>query len=141
MNLNKAIPFAAVTFVIASVASMGLPGFSGFVAELQVLIGAWHAFPPLAVLAGVGILVGVAYTLRALLAAFFGEHEHAAAEGTLPDKAHSALERISIPERIGAVLLMGTALVIGLYPRLLLDLIVPSFDSPLFEGLRKAGGF
>ena len=39
------------------------------------------------------------------------------------------------------VLLIGTALVIGLYPRLLLDLIVPSFDSTLFEGLRKAGGF
>src|SRR6185295_3812479 len=32
MNLAKAMPFAAVTFVVASVASMGLPGFSGFVA-------------------------------------------------------------------------------------------------------------
>jgi hypothetical protein len=31
-------------------------------------------------------------------------------------------------------------LLIGLYPRLLLDLIVPSFTSPLFDGLRKAGG-
>src|ERR1022692_38480 len=49
MGLAKAIPFAAVTFVIASVASMGLPGFSGFVAELQVLIGAWKAYPTLAV--------------------------------------------------------------------------------------------
>ncbi len=55
MNLSKAMPFAAVTFTIASVASMGLPGFSGFVAELQVLIGAWQAFPTLAVVAGVGI--------------------------------------------------------------------------------------
>src|SRR3989440_1538946 len=54
MDLNKLMPFAAVTFVIASVASMGLPGFSGFVAELQVLIGAWRAFPTLAVLAGGG---------------------------------------------------------------------------------------
>ena len=65
------MPFAAVTFVIASVASMGLPGFSGFVAELQVLIGAWQAFPTLAVVAGLGILIGVAYTLRALQKAFF----------------------------------------------------------------------
>src|SRR5437867_9485855 len=73
MGLSKAIPFAAATFVIASVASMGLPGFSGFVAELQVLIGAWHTFPTMAVLAGAGILVGVAYTLRVLQKAFFGE--------------------------------------------------------------------
>ncbi len=62
MNLVKAIPFAAVTFVLASMASMGLPGFSGFIAELQVLVGAWHAFPTLAVICGVGIIVGVAYT-------------------------------------------------------------------------------
>src|SRR5882762_9361708 len=121
MNLSHLMTLAAITFTIAGVASMGLPGFSGFVAELQVLIGAWHAFPTLAVLAGAGILVGVAYTLRALLTAFFGEHEHAAAEGTGPENAHTDLEPISIPERIGAVLLMGTALLIGLYPRLLLD--------------------
>src|SRR5437764_9658071 len=61
MTLNKTIPFAAVTFVIASVASMGLPGFSGFVAELQVLIGAWQTYPTLAVIGGIGILIGVAY--------------------------------------------------------------------------------
>src|SRR5436309_2522315 len=73
MNLSHVLPFAGATFVIASVASMGLPGFSGFVAELQVLIGAWHTFPTMAVLAGAGILVGVAYTLRVLQKAFFGE--------------------------------------------------------------------
>ena len=66
MGLSQTMPFAAVTFVIAGAASMGLPGFSGFVAELQVLIGAWHAFPMIAVVVGVGILVGVAYTLRVL---------------------------------------------------------------------------
>ena len=38
----RALPFAAGTFAIASFASMGLPGFSGFVAELQVLVGAWR---------------------------------------------------------------------------------------------------
>ena len=71
MNLSKLMPFAAVTFTLASMASMGLPGFSGFVAELQVLIGAWQAFPTLAVVAGLGILIGVAYALRALQQAFF----------------------------------------------------------------------
>jgi NADH-quinone oxidoreductase subunit M len=66
MGLSKALPFAAVTFVIASMASMGLPGFSGFAAEFQVIIGAWKAFPTLAVLTGIGILIGVAYTLRVM---------------------------------------------------------------------------
>jgi NADH-quinone oxidoreductase subunit M len=58
----------------------------------------------------------------------------------VPDgHGHSELEPISVPERIGAVILMGTALLIGLYPRLLLDLIVPSLSSPLFEWLPKGG--
>src|SRR4051812_32041597 len=49
-SLSKALPFAAVTFVIAAAASMGLPGFSGFIAELQVLVGAWKTFPVLAII-------------------------------------------------------------------------------------------
>ena len=39
---------------------MGLPGFSGFVAELQVLAGSWRANPWWTAAAGVGIVVGVA---------------------------------------------------------------------------------
>jgi len=139
MNLSQALPFAAVTFVVASVASMGLPGFSGFVAELQVLIGAWRTFPTMAVLAGVGILVGVAYTLRVLQKAFFGQTTEELSAPSRRPSHEMELGPISIPERIGAVLLIGASLAIGLYPRLLLDLIEPSLNSPLFEGLRKAG--
>jgi NADH-quinone oxidoreductase subunit M len=137
MNLSRAIPFAAVVFTIASVASMGLPGFSGFVAELQVLIGAWQAFPTLAVLTGLGILVSVAYSLRALQSAFFREQEEEAA-AVAPD-GQRELEAITTPERIGAVILIGTSLLIGLWPRLLLDLIAPSFGLPYFHWL-SAGG-
>jgi len=150
MNLVKAMPFAAVTFVIAGAASMGLPGFSGFVSELQVLIGAWKAFPTLAVISGVGIVIGVAYTLRAMQKAFFGEAEKprtpvlipADEEGETasPGEHHQGMDAISVPERIGAVLLIGVSLFVGLYPRLLLDVIVPSFDSPLFDWLRTGGG-
>jgi len=78
LNLSRAIPFAAVIFTLAGMASMGLPGFSGFIAELQVLIGAWQASPTIAVIAGLGIVVGVAYTLRALQQAFFSGSGNAA---------------------------------------------------------------
>ena len=149
MKLVKAMPFAAVTFVIAGVASMGLPGFSGFVAELQVLIGAWQAFPTLAVISGVGIVIGVAYTLRAMQKAFFGEiHEPltpslSPSDGekvaARPGEGHHGMDSISIPERLGAVMLIGVSLLIGLYPQLLLDVIVPSFDSPLFDWLWRGG--
>src|ERR1700751_2570848 len=55
--LARLIPFAAVTFVLAFMASIGLPGFSGFIAELEVLVGSWRAFPWMAWIAGFGILV------------------------------------------------------------------------------------
>ena len=73
MHLGKRLPFAAWAFVIAGMASMGLPGFSGFVAELQVLVGAWIAKPWWTIAAGVGIVIGVAYTWRALQKAFFSD--------------------------------------------------------------------
>ncbi len=131
LGLAKAIPFAAVTFVLASVASMGLPGFSGFVAELKVLIGAWKAFPLYAGIAGVGIIIGVAYTLRVLVKAFFGAQPSAAG-----GHHGEAMAAITMPEKIGAVMLLATTLLIGIYPRLLLDLIIPSFDTPLMAPLK-----
>ena len=134
MGLARALPFAAVTFVLASVASMGLPGFSGFVAELQVLAGAWRAFPGLAILAGSGwwwesrIRCGCC-------------RKPSLVNRTVPRRITVLvhLSPITLAERLGAVLLLGTSLVIGLYPRLLLDLIVPSFNTALFDGMRKAG--
>jgi len=140
MRLSKALPFAAVTFVIAGLASMGMPGFSGFVAEFQVLIGAWKAWPTFAVLAGVGILVGVVYTLRVVGKAFFSETTDAdGGVSRYKGGEHHDLEPITIPERIGTALLIATTLLIGLYPRLLLDLIVPALSSPLMENALKGG--
>ncbi|MCO5053936.1 MAG: NADH-quinone oxidoreductase subunit M [Verrucomicrobiae bacterium] len=145
LRLSRVMPFAATTFVIAGVASMGLPGFSGFVAELQVIIGAWQLYPTLVIIVGVGILMGVAYTWRAMQKAFFGEAEARSSNSSHSSEAKigdgvEAVPPISIPERIGAVLLIGASLVVGLYPKVLLRVIVPSFDSPLFDWLRKGGG-
>jgi NADH-quinone oxidoreductase subunit M len=131
MNLYKFIPFAAVTFVVASMASIGLPGFSGFVAELQVLIGTWRVFPIYTIGIGFGIVIGVAYTWRAMQKAFFGGAEIESG------KPHHPLPPISIPERVGAAILIGVSLAIGIYPQLILNRIIPALNSPLFDGLRK----
>jgi NADH-quinone oxidoreductase subunit M len=131
MNLSVLAPFAAVTFVLAGAASMGLPGFSGFIAELQVLAGAWGVFPRLTILAGIGILAGIAYIARVWIQAFFAE------DGT--SAAAMRLEPISIPERAGACLLLGTTVLVGLWPGLLLNLITPTLRSPLFQPLWMGG--
>ncbi|HUC85571.1 MAG TPA: NADH-quinone oxidoreductase subunit M, partial [Candidatus Acidoferrales bacterium] len=135
MNVGKLLPFAGVTFVIAGVASMGLPGFSGFVAEFQVLIGAWKVYPVTAILCGAGIVIGVAYTLRALQKAFYSDMPAAGHDG----HEDHPLGSISLPERAGAVLLITASLVIGLFPTLLMNWIEPCFKSPLFARLLNGG--
>lgn len=138
MALARALPFAAVTFTLAAAASLGMPGFSGFVAELQVLVGTWRAFPTLAVIAGVGILIGVAYSLRVLQAAFFAENDTPEAGPT--KEAHGHFNPISVPEKLGAILLLGASICVGLYPHVLLRWIVPSLNSVWCAGLFKVGG-
>jgi NADH-quinone oxidoreductase subunit M len=139
VSLGKTLPFAALTFTLASVASMGLPGFSGFVAELQVLIGAWRSYPTMAVVTGAGILIGAAYSLRALQLAFFADADTGTAPARRPSLEGVDLRPITWPEKAGAALLIGCSLVIGLYPRLLLDLIQPGLKSELFQALMRKG--
>src|SRR5207248_1553531 len=71
MNLGRALPFAAFTFVVAAAASMGIPGFSGFAAEITILIGAWKSYPVAVWITGIGMVLVAAFTLRALKRAFF----------------------------------------------------------------------
>jgi NADH-quinone oxidoreductase subunit M len=132
MHLLRRIPFAAWAFVIAGMASMGLPGFSGFLAELQVLIGSWGATRWWAAAAGVGIVVGVAYTWRALQKAFFTDIRPTAEDH--PKTGWSDLGAITWPEVTAFSLLTGASLIVGVYPRILLDTIEPAVKTFLAGG-------
>ena len=131
LQLNRALPFAAFTFVIASAASMGIPGFSGFAAEITILIGTWKTFPLAVWITGLGMVLVAAFTLRALVKSFFGDVRMQ--EGNVPvDADWNEGQKISLPEKIGACLLMFVTLVIGLYPKLLLDRIQPAVEAMRF---------
>lgn len=130
LGLAKALPFAAFTFVIASAASMGMPGFSGFIAEISILLGAWKAFPVLLIFAAIGAVITVAFTLRALQRSFFPAHESASALPATPEVEPHPYAPISFPERLGAVILMAATIGVGLFPKILMDPILRSFESP-----------
>lgn len=91
--------------------------------------------PVLTGLAGVGIVVGIAYMTRAIQQSFYSGTAPAPDEPPL-----LPLDPISIPERCGAVILLATTLLLGLYPKLLLDLIEPSLNSPLMIHVLKGAG-
>jgi NADH-quinone oxidoreductase subunit M len=134
MHLSKRLPFAAWAFVIAGMASIGMPGFSGFWAEIQVLLGAWKVNPWWVMAAGIGIVVGVAYTWRALQKAFFSDALPSA--HVLEQEQGHALPAITWPEVTGVIMLAGVSLFVGLYPRILLDAIEPAVKALLAGGVQ-----
>jgi NADH-quinone oxidoreductase subunit M len=134
MHLSRRLPFAAWAFVIAGLASIGMPGFSGFWAEMQVLVGAWMVNPWWTVAAGVGIVVGVAYIWRALQKVFFSDLLPSARE--LEQEQEHELAAITWPEVTGVVLLAGASLAVGLWPRILLDTIEPAVRTLLAGGVQ-----
>jgi NADH-quinone oxidoreductase subunit M len=134
MHLSKRLPFAAVAFVIAGIASIGMPGFSGFVAELQILVGAWKVNPWWVAAAAVGIVVSVAYIWRAMQKAFFSDRLPTAEEH--PKTGWPDLAAITWPEVTGVVLLAGVSLFVGVWPRILLDAIEPAVKALLAGGVQ-----
>jgi NADH-quinone oxidoreductase subunit M len=132
MHLSKRLPFAAGAFVVAGLASIGMPGFSGFWAEMQVLVGAWKVNSWWAVIAGVGIIVGVAYTWRAMQKAFFSDALPSA--HVLEEEHEHKLAAITWPEVTGVVMLVGVSLFVGVWPRILLDTIEPAVKTLLAGG-------
>ncbi len=133
MPLHRMLPFAAVIFVIAGLASLGLPGFSGFPAELSILIGTWQTEPLWAAVAAFGIVVAGAFTLRTIQVSFFGSTGKTAAA----DADAHPLSPITLAEKTGALVLLAATLFVGLKPDVLLDWIVPALESPVFQSVMK----
>jgi NADH-quinone oxidoreductase subunit M len=120
-GLAARTPAFAVAFAVAAFASLGLPGFSGFIAEFQVFTGALPAAPVATVIAVTGILLTAALFLLALQRLFLGPLRVPDAPGTprpFPDLR---------PSETAAILpLLALTTLIGLLPRVLLDVIDPA---------------
>ena len=62
-GINKVMPFAAIGFIIGGLVSMGMPGFSGFVAEFPIFMGVWRTQWLVAVIASISIVITAAYIM------------------------------------------------------------------------------
>jgi len=71
-GLAGGAPVFAALFLLVSLAALGLPGLNGFVGEFLIMLGAWSAFVPLAVAAGLGVILASWYMLRVYQGSFQG---------------------------------------------------------------------
>ena len=77
VGLAHNMPIAATVFVIAGLASLGLPTMSGFVAELLVFLGSFESFEAPTIIAVFGILLSAGYILWTVQRVFFGPAQRA----------------------------------------------------------------
>jgi NADH-quinone oxidoreductase subunit M len=118
-GLWKAVPVFGGLFVAATFASIGLPGFSGFVGEFLALLGAFLTSRWYAVVAATGVILAAVYLLWAVQRAFTGE----------PDEKNAATRDIGFREICTVAPLLGLSLFLGLYPKPVLDRLQPSVDA------------
>jgi NADH-quinone oxidoreductase subunit M len=118
-GLWKAVPVLGGLFVAATFASIGLPGFSGFVGEFLSLLGAFLTSRWYSVAATTGVILAAVYLLWAVQRAFTGE----------PDEKNSATREIGFRELCTVVPLLGLSLFLGFYPKPVLDRLQPSVDA------------
>ncbi|MGV8880249.1 MAG: complex I subunit 4 family protein [Sphingobacteriaceae bacterium] len=124
-GLATIMPRYTVFVMIAFFASLGLPGFSAFIAEAFSLIGAFNSQTAngllprwMAIFGSLGILLSAAYLLWTLQRMFFGETKLAGGE-----KWRMALTDINIRETIALVPLALLSVVLGIFPSLVFDKI------------------
>jgi len=115
-GLWKAVPVFAGLFIAATFASIGLPGFSGFVGEFLSLLGAFLTSRWYAVVATTGVILAAVYMLWAVQRAFTGE----------PDEKNAATRDIGFREICTVAPLLGLSLFLGFYPKPVLDRLQPS---------------
>ncbi len=137
-GLLKRLPFAGTVMVMAMFAGCGLPGFGNFVGEMMVLFGGWKSSllicgglaslkPFVAAAAWGALMIAAVYMLRAIRGIF---------HGPVAELWASASDPAGWWRRLPFVILLGSLLVIGVWPRILTDRIATAV-RPVVEAMAQ----
>jgi len=118
-GLSRTMPVASAFFIIAALTGAGVPGFSSFWAELLVFLGTLRTFPVLAIIVVAALTITLAYSIRVIVLACFGE----------PREAHPHVADIGLFLSLPRAILVAFLLLFGFVPRLILDVIEPATRS------------
>jgi NADH-quinone oxidoreductase subunit M len=114
------LPKYSFVFAIFMLGALSLPGTSGFVGEILILLGIFQKNFLAAILASIGIILGAAYMLWLYKRVIFGK---------LEKKELNDLKDLNLSEGLVLFVLAGLTLFFGFYPNLILDTIHVSVDE------------
>jgi len=126
-GMIKPLPWVGITFIIGGLVSMGMPGFSGFVAEFPIFMGVWQVQPWIAMLTVISIVVTAAYIMLAVRRTFFGE---------MPEEFEGHITPILPIDKVALALLSALMIGLGMFP----SVMVPMVQTGVENVLRLLGG-
>lgn len=126
-GFSKLMPYATIAFIIGGLVSMGMPGFSGFVAEFPIFMGVWRVQPWVAIVAVISIVITASYIIRIIRKVFFGE---------MPEEYRDHIHDNTSLDKLALVVLVVILLVLGAYP----PVMVPLVETGVENILRLLGG-
>jgi len=122
------MPVFAVLFMIFSMANSGLPGTSGFVGELLVILAVFKVNYAYALIAGLTLILGATYTLWMYKRVIFGK---------IVNKDIIDFQDIDINEKISLIFLAVLVIIFGIWPAPLLDLIHSSVEHLVYQVMQS----
>ena len=123
-GLAENMPVYATTFMLFMLASVGLPGTSGFIGEMLVIIGAFQHSSWLAFFAAIGMILSACYMLWLFSRVIFG---------SLTKEDLRILPDMRLNEIVAFAPLVIIAILMGVYPSVFLDPITPSVNNLLAQ--------
>ncbi|MGS0744951.1 complex I subunit 4 family protein [Syntrophomonas erecta subsp. sporosyntropha] len=130
-GLAHQMPRLATGFMIAGLASLGLPGMVNFIGEFTIFVGAFSTYKVLTILAVTGIIFTALYILRTLGNVLYGPRK----------EEWDHLQDLKGPEMVPLLVLGAAILICGIFPFTLMDLITNGFGDLVAQiGLVQIGG-
>jgi NADH-quinone oxidoreductase subunit M len=118
----KAMPMVAVAFIIGGLVSMGMPGFSGFIAEFPIFMGLWQSQPVVALVVVISIVVTAAYVMRVVSRVFFG---------SMPAEFDGHIGDVIVQDKVALVVLSALLVLVGVYPAVMAPMVQTGADAVL----------
>jgi NADH-quinone oxidoreductase subunit M len=113
-GIGKKLPVYTAIMTLFAMASLGLPGMSGFISEFMIFVGSFPSFPIIVGIAVLGVVLTAGYILRMVQRVFLGEFDAAKWGG---------LTEINLREILAVAPLGVLTIFIGIYPKPLSELI------------------
>jgi NADH-quinone oxidoreductase subunit M len=132
-GLAKSMPFMSGILLIGGMASLGLPGLSGFISEFLAFVSLFDTMPIITIVSTAGIILTAVYVLRGVLKITFGPIS----------EAYEGIRDVRLIEAIPMITLVAFILLIGVFPSVLsepLQVTAIGFNDFIQKIAMKMGG-